>query len=87
MEKIDILREEIDKCDKQIVELIEKRLDLALEIAHSKKDNEISLYDEKREKEIINNTCIFLKDLNKKNYIKELFKSILSISKEYQKNM
>ena len=45
IQDLSVTREEIDKVDKQIVELIEKRMDLALQVAEYKMSTGKPIYD------------------------------------------
>ena len=86
MKHIKEIRYDIDECDKGILELLEKRLNLSLKIAEIKKKNDLQLYDKEREKEIFFNNSKLINDINKLEYINNVFKSILNESKKYQKN-
>jgi chorismate mutase len=66
-------RKQIDKIDKKLVSLLEKRLLLAKELKKEKK----KITDKKREKEI-------LEKINSK-YIQDIYKYIFKISKKFQK--
>ena len=47
------IRERIDKLDRQLVELLEERLHIVQEVAQFKKLTGKKIFDEKREKEVI----------------------------------
>lgn len=49
------LRKKIDAVDKEIVHLLNERAKIVLELKDLKLDKEISLYDPKREEEILSN--------------------------------
>ena len=51
IQDLSVTRQEIDKVDKQIVELIEKRMDLALQVAEYKMSTGKPIYDRQRELE------------------------------------
>lgn len=51
-EKIEDLRRQVDEVDRKIVELLNERTRLVREIIRVKKENQIPLYDPKREEEI-----------------------------------
>ena len=53
MEKLKKLRAEIDDIDKQIVKLIENRMKVSVKVGELKKENNIPVFDAKREKELI----------------------------------
>ena len=47
------IREKIDKLDSQLVKLLEERLHIVQEVAQFKKLTGKKIFDEKREKEVI----------------------------------
>ena len=49
MEKLQEYREEIEKIDEELAKLICKRMDVSLKIGQLKKENNLSIYDPKRE--------------------------------------
>lgn len=84
MDDLAKIRAQLDDIDEEIVELFEKRMDIALDvISHKQKNNKPILY-KSRETEIINR---FKSMLNNKKYetaVEELFNCIMSISREIQ---
>ncbi|MGB9621633.1 MAG: chorismate mutase, partial [Brevinematia bacterium] len=53
MEKLEKLREEIEKIDEEILNLIKRRLDIAIEIGNVKKGKGFSIYYPDRENKVI----------------------------------
>ena len=53
MNEIEGLREEIDKVDREIVQLLNKRIELVLHIGELKNRDELAVEDLEREKEIL----------------------------------
>lgn len=51
IQELKTTRQEIDEVDKQIVALVEKRMDLALEVARYKMSTGKPIYDREREME------------------------------------
>lgn len=49
MNSLDKYRKEIDKIDDSIIELLEKRFNLVVEIGQYKKENNLPVFDAKRE--------------------------------------
>lgn len=49
---IDEIRQEIDSLDNQLLQIFNRRAELALEIGHLKKDLNLPVYDPEREKRI-----------------------------------
>lgn len=77
------IRIEIDKIDREIIKLFQKRLDLVNKVAKYKRENNLEIVDGNREREILEN-------LNGEKYcqeLKDLYREIFNISKGYQKNI
>ena len=55
MKKLDLgeIRKRIDQIDRKLVELIEERLEIVKEVALYKKENNMKIFDRKREEEVI----------------------------------
>lgn len=54
-QQIEELRKKINEIDQKIVELLNERAELAREIISIKQENDIPLYDPRREEEIFEN--------------------------------
>ncbi len=78
-------RIKINEIDKEIVACLEKRFDISLEIGKYKKENNIPVYDEDREKKVIQNCEGYLKNKNYTKCIKDIYIQIMDSSKELQK--
>ncbi|MBS4764572.1 MAG: chorismate mutase [Brachyspira sp.] len=87
MEKLKKLRDEIDDIDKQIVELIEKRMKVSVKVGELKKENNIPVFDAEREKELIEEKIKLLKNKDLSNLIITIYNDIMSVSKSLQKNL
>lgn len=74
-------RIEINKIDKEIVHLLEKRMNVVIEIGNYKKENNLPVYDEEREKIVINNCLSYLENKNYSKSIEDIFKQIMNSSK------
>ena len=77
------LRKKIDIVDKDILDLVLKRLEFVDQVAKVKKANKIPVFVPGREDEILDGlvTCV---DSKYASYVRDLFTSILDISKRYQ---
>ncbi len=76
-------RDEIDVIDAEIAELLNKRLDIAKRIGQIKAEKNIKILDKNRENVVYHNV-LALVDEDKKEYVKEIYKSIIRVSKAYQ---
>lgn len=85
MNNLELLRYKIDKLDKEITTLVEKRMEIAVKIGEYKKENGIEILNSNREKEVIKKNLKYVK--NKKLYkaIEEFFIAMMNISKKLQK--
>lgn len=83
MNKLECLRSEIDKIDTKLIELFEKRMDISQEIAEYKKNNEIPIFDEEREREVLEKNIEKAK--KHRVYVREFMNCIMIISKKIQK--
>ena len=79
------IREKIDKLDSQLVKLLEERLHIVQEVAQFKKLTGKKIFDEKREKEVIQKNLERVKNKELNHYIELILKDIMDSSKEYQK--
>lgn len=84
VQDLSITREEIDAVDKQIVELIEKRMDLALEVAKFKQSTGKPIYDRERELQKLEKLGSMASTEFNAKIIQELFLQIMSGSRRYQ---
>lgn len=84
IQDLSITRQEIDAVDKQIVALIEKRMDLALEVAKYKQSTGKPIYDRERELEKLEKLGSMTSTEFNSKIIKELFLQIMSGSRRYQ---
>ena len=82
--KIEIIRNKVDQIDNQIIQLIIQRLELAEEIGKIKLFLNKKIFDEKREKKIINRLYDDFKGFIKKDEIRSLFVQIYKISRKRQ---
>lgn len=83
MEDINELRNKINQIDSKILKLFEERLELMPKIANYKRNNNLPVYDEKREEEHLTE---LLKNTKEEDriFIQNLFITIMEISKEKQ---
>lgn len=86
MRDIKELRDEIDILDKELVELLEKRLDIVTEVARYKIANNIPVLDSSREEEVLIKNVKRVKNSEYSTVIKEILQALMDFSKDYQKN-
>lgn len=77
-------REEIDKIDKELVQLFEKRMNIAINVAKYKIENNIPIFNGAREAEVIEKN---INRLNNKQYSKlteKFFNNLMELSRSLQ---
>lgn len=85
LNNIDEIRNKIDEIDGKLVKLIEERLEIVENVALYKKRNNIQIFDEKREKEVIEKNLKKVINKELESYIEMILKDIMKTSKLYQK--
>lgn len=80
-------RDEIDKIDKQIVELFEKRMQIAKDVAEFKKSTGKNVLDPEREKQKIESVKALASTEFNRHGVAELFTQIMSMSRKLQYSM
>lgn len=74
-------RNEINIIDKEIVQLLEKRFNIVMEIGKYKKENNIPIYDKEREKTVVKNCIGYLENKNYSKSIEDIYIQIMDSSK------
>jgi chorismate mutase len=80
--RIDTLRTGIDEIDSRIVELLNDRAKLALEIRGLKPQAQLGLYDPKREEEIFARLAASNKGPLYGDNLREIYEAVLHVMKE-----
>lgn len=80
-------REQINSIDKQIVELLEKRLDIAGGIGQEKKRQGLPVFDEVREKERIEAVRELAKNEKYKDRIEQIYIKLMDETKLWEKEL
>ncbi|HNZ82224.1 MAG TPA: chorismate mutase [Sedimentibacter sp.] len=83
--ELDKARAEIDKLDKEIVKLLEKRFNLASEIGFLKKEQNLPVYDESRERQVLEYCAGILENKEYSKYICDIYFQIMNICKDIQR--
>lgn len=77
-------RETIDSLDRELVSLIEKRLEICLKVGLYKKERNLSILNAEREQQVLQKNLDYIKDSKYEIYIKEILQSIMDESKKLQ---
>ena len=83
--KLDALRKEIEAIDKEMLELFIKRMDISYQIGSYKKEHHLPIFDEKREKTLLEKQRDLLDNEVLWPLYKEFLKEVMRLSKEFQK--
>lgn len=83
--KLDEYRLEIDKIDREIVRLFEKRMNTVLKVANYKKENNMEVLQSSREEVVLDKAVKNLSNYEYSEDIKEVFKLLMKLSREKQK--
>ncbi len=86
MEDLKSFRDKIDEIDAQMVSLFEDRMEIVLKIADYKKKNNIPIFNEGREKEVLSKNTARLKNKKFEDSLTKFFVYMMSLSKEEQEN-
>ena len=86
--KIDLneIRNEINSIDKELVKLLEKRFNLVLQVGQYKTVHNLPIFDDEREKIVIEKCKNQLSNKQYSNYIENIYTQIMNTCKDIQKN-
>lgn len=82
---IKILRKKIDNIDRKILELLDERMKLAVEIGKIKTRKKEDIFVPVREKEVIANMIKFSKGVIPNEFLVEIYREILNASRAIQR--
>lgn len=83
--QLEEIRKEIDKIDSQIAGLFMERMDMALQIARTKEENNLAVVNHAREKEILHRISEEVGE-PLDGYARILFNTLFDLSRSYQNN-
>ena len=84
--KLNKLREDIDKIDRELVELFCRRMETASGIAEYKRESGMAVYDPIREREKLAAVANMAED-GMDNYIKQIYSLLFEVSRDYQSKL
>ena len=79
------IRKEIDDVDKQLYILLQKRMELVNEVAQYKESNKSCIRDVHREKQVLDRIGEYVSP-EYVSWVKDIYKNIMGVSRNYQKN-
>ena len=80
-------RKELDEIDSEILKLFEKRMDVIKDVFMYKIANNLPIYDEAREKIMLENNTNKCSNFYYKKYYKTVLDGFLTASKDFQKDL
>ncbi|EMW5605791.1 chorismate mutase [Enterococcus faecium] len=86
-ESLETLRHKIDMIDRELVALLEKRMDTVTKIGQVKKEENQAVYDAKREQQVLDKIVSLLKNKGYKETITDTYVDLMKHSREYQNKM
>lgn len=86
-ESLETLRHKIDMIDRELVALLEKRMDTVTKIGQVKKEENQAVYDAKREQQVLDKVVSLLKKKRYKETITDTYVDLMKHSREYQNKM
>lgn len=86
-ESLETLRQKIDTIDRELVALLEKRMDTVTKIGQVKKEENQAVYDAKREQQVLDKVVSLLKNKRYKETITDTYVDLMKHSREYQNKM
>ncbi|MDR1028441.1 MAG: chorismate mutase [Clostridiales Family XIII bacterium] len=79
-------RDKIDLVDEELVELFERRMQLAREVGDLKRENNLSIYDGSREQEVTERAAALVLD-DLKGEVSLFVRSLMALAREYQRRL
>lgn len=83
MDKLKDLRDQIDSLDVQLIEILNKRAELALEVRYHKIEKGLPIHDEQREREIIDKINRINDGPLTEKHLREIYKTVLKCMKDF----
>ncbi|MGM9550880.1 MAG: chorismate mutase [Clostridia bacterium] len=87
MENLEFYRKEIDKIDAELISLIEKRMDVAKNIARFKLKNGMQVLDSTREKQVLASRVDRVSQKEYESVIEKFFIEVMALSRGVQQNL
>jgi chorismate mutase / prephenate dehydratase len=87
LSELDEYRKQIDSIDKELIELFEKRMNIAIKVGKYKRKNNLPIFNGKREEEVIEKNVRNLNNSNYSDITRRFFENIMELSRSLQKNI
>ena len=87
MKDLSVIREELDRLDRQLVRLFEQRMVISREVAQYKNSKGLPVLDEAREKQVIQSRRAMLTDPHWADDVEALFETVMARSRREQSEL
>lgn len=87
MENLEYYRKEIDKIDTELISLMERRMDVAKNIARVKLKGGMQVLDSAREKQVLTNRIEKVSEREYEGIIEKFFIEVMALSRSVQQNL
>jgi chorismate mutase / prephenate dehydratase len=87
LSELDEYRKQIDSIDKELIELFEKRMNIAIKVGKYKRKNNLPIFNGKREEEVVEKNVRNLNNSNYSDITRRFFENIMELSRSLQKNI
>lgn len=87
MTKLDEARKTINEIDKEMASLFIKRMEAVKLVSEYKAENDLPVFDKKREEELFEKNSAFVEDKSLLPYYTDFLKETVSVSKRYQRKL
>lgn len=77
-------RDRIDEIDKKLMELFQERMNVVVEVAKYKKENNLPIFNKEREDEVVKKNVQRLTNQELNGYAETMLHCLMDVSKEYQ---
>ena len=87
MQDIRMLREQLDQIDREIIGLLEKRLEVSREVARWKRAMGLPVLDAGREEQVLETRAAMLREPERREDVRTLFRDIMAMSRAEQETV
>ncbi|WP_300256919.1 chorismate mutase [Clostridium sp.] len=83
-DKLAQCRHKIDEIDRELMKVFEERMNVVLDVAIYKKENNMAIFHKDREKQVIEKNLSRVENKELLPYAEKMLHALMDISKEYQ---
>lgn len=85
MADLDSYRVKIDEIDREITKLFEERMNVVLNVAEYKLENNLPIFNKEREDKVIQKNIGYLKNKDYAFELEEFYNNLMNVSRKFQK--